>query len=196
MCSSDLLLMSMAGVAQGTAISVAMDMTEGIIARFRTMAIARVSVLTGHVVGAMIQTMFSLTIVIGVALLIGFRPNASPVEWIAAIGVLGMLTFALTWLTVALGMTSKTVEAASNLPMPLVFLPFLGSGFVPTDSMPAGLRWFAEYQPFTPVIETLRGLLMGTPIGNSGVIAVAWCAGIALLSYLWARKLFNRDPAR
>ncbi len=133
-----ILLMSMAGVAQGTAISVAMDMTEGIIARFRTMAIARVSVLTGHVVGAMIQTMFSLTIVIGVALLIGFRPNASPVEWIAAIGVLGMLTFALTWLTVALGMTSKTVEAASNLPMPLVFLPFLGSGFVPTDSMPAG----------------------------------------------------------
>ena len=190
-----ILLMSMAGVAQGTAISVAMDMTEGIIARFRTMAIARVSVLTGHVVGAMIQTMFSLTIVIGVALLIGFRPNASPVEWIAAIGVLGMLTFALTWLTVALGMTSKTVEAASNLPMPLVFLPFLGSGFVPTDSMPAGLRWFAEYQPFTPVIETLRGLLMGTPIGNSGVIAVAWCAGIALAGYLWAKKLFNRDPA-
>ncbi len=190
-----ILLMSMAGVAQGTAISVAMDMTEGIIARFRTMAIARVSVLTGHVVGAMIQTMFSLTIVIGVALLIGFRPNASPVEWIAAIGVLAMLTFALTWLTVALGMTSKTVEAASNLPMPLVFLPFLGSGFVPTDSMPAGLRWFAEYQPFTPVIETLRGLLMGTPIGNSGVIAVAWCAGIALAGYLWAKKLFNRDPA-
>ena len=190
-----ILLMSVAGVAQGTAVSVAMDMTEGIIARFRTMAIARVSVLTGHVVGAMIQTMFSLTIVIGVALLIGFRPNASPVEWIAAIGVLGMLTFALTWLTVALGMTSKTVEAASNLPMPLVFLPFLGSGFVPTDSMPAGLRWFAEYQPFTPVIETLRGLLMGTPIGNSGVIAVAWCAGIALAGYLWAKKLFNRDPA-
>jgi ABC-2 type transport system permease protein len=190
-----ILLMSVAGVAQGTAISVAMDMTEGIIARFRTMAIARVSVLTGHVVGAMIQTMFSLAIVIGVALLIGFRPNASPVEWIAAIGVLAMLTFALTWLTVALGMTSKTVEAASNLPMPLVFLPFLGSGFVPTDSMPAGLRWFAEYQPFTPIIETVRGLLMGTAIGNSGVIAVAWCAGIALAGYLWAKKLFNRDPA-
>ena len=86
-----------------------------------------------------------------------------------------MLTFALTWLSVALGMVSKSVETASNLPMPLLLLPFLGSGFVPTDSMPAGMRWFAENQPFTPIMETLRGLLMGTPIGNSGVVAVAWC---------------------
>jgi ABC-2 type transport system permease protein len=92
-------------------------------------------------------------------------------------------------------MVTKSVESASNLPMPLVFLPFLGSGFVPTDSMPTGLRWFAEYQPFTPVIETLRGLLMGTPIGNNAVITLAWCAGIALVGYLWAKKLFNRDPS-
>jgi ABC-2 type transport system permease protein len=190
-----ILLMAVAAAVMGTAISVAMDMTEGIVARFRTMAIARVSVLTGHVVGTMIQTMLSLAVVTGVALLIGFRPNAGLVEWIAAIGVLAMLTFALTWLSVAFGLVAKTVESASNLPQPLVFLPFLGSGFVPTDSMPAGLRWFAEYQPFTPIIETLRGLLMGTPIGNNGVIAVAWCAGIALVGYLWAKKLFNRDPA-
>jgi ABC-2 type transport system permease protein len=191
-----ILLMAVAAVAQGTAISVAMDMTEGIIARFRTMAIFRPSVLTGHVLGNMIQTMLSLAVVIGVALLIGFRSSAGPVEWVAAIGVLALLTLALTWLSVALGMVTKTVEAASNLPMPLVFLPFLGSGFVPTDSMPVGLRWFAEYQPFTPVIETVRGLLLGTAIGNSAVIAIAWCAGITVVGYLWARKLYNRDPIR
>ena len=191
-----IILMTVASATQGTAISVAMDMTEGIIARFRTMAIARASVLTGHVVGSMIQTLLGMGIVAGVALLIGFRPSAGPVEWIAAIGVLMMISFALTWLSVALGMVTKTVEAASNLPMPLVLLPFLGSGFVPTDSMPAGLRTFAEYQPFTPFIETVRGLLMGTPIGDSAIIAVAWCAVIALVGYLWAKKLFNRDPVR
>jgi ABC-2 type transport system permease protein len=191
-----ILLMTVAAAAQGTAISVAMDMTEGIIARFRTMAIARVSVLTGHVVGSMVQTMISMALVIGVALLIGFRPTASPVEWILTAGVLAMITFALIWLSVALGMVSKSVETASNIPMPLIMLPFLGSGFVPTDSMPIGLRWFAEYQPFTPIIETIRGLLMGTPIGNSGVLAVAWCVGITAVGYLWAKKLFNRDPSR
>jgi ABC-2 type transport system permease protein len=190
-----ILLMAVAAGAQGTAISVAMDMTEGIIARFRTMAIFRPSVLTGHVLGAMIQTMLSLAVVLGVALLIGFRPNASPVKWLAAIGILALITFALTWLTVALGMVTKNVEAASNLPMPLVFLPFLGSGFVPTDSMPTGLRWFAEYQPFTPLIETVRGLLLGTAIGNSAIIAIGWCIAITLVGYLWAKKLYNRDPA-
>ena len=190
-----IILLTVAGAAQGTAISVAMDMTEGVIARFRTMAISRASVLTGHVLGSMVQTMLSIAVVIGVALLIGFRPTADPVRWIGAIGLLAMITFALIWLSVALGLVSKSVETASNLPMFLMLLPFLGSGFVPTESMPAGLRWFAEYQPFTPVIETLRGLLMGTPIGSSAILAVAWCAGIALLGYIWARALFNRDPA-
>ena len=191
-----ILLMTVASVAQGTAISVAMDMTGGIIARFRTMPISRASVLTGHVLGSTIQTMLAVAAVLGVAVLIGFRPDAGPVEWIAAIGVLAMITFALNWLTVALGLVTKSVETASNLPMPLIFLPFLGSGFVPTDTMPAGVRLFAEYQPFTPAIETLRGLLLGTPIGNNAVIAVAWCAGIALIGHLWAKKLYDRDPAR
>ncbi|MGY0235145.1 ABC transporter permease [Longispora urticae] len=190
------LLMTVTSAAQGTAISVATDMTEGIIARFRTMAIARSSVLTGHVLGSMIQTMISLAIVTGVALLIGFRPPAGPLAWAGAVGVLAMLTFALTWLSVAMGLVSKSVETASNLPMPLVLLPFFGSGFVPTDSMPAGLRQFAEYQPFTPVIETLRGLLLGGPIGNNALLSAAWCAGIALVGYLWAKKLYNRDPSR
>ena len=105
-----------------------------------------------------------------------------------------MVTLALTWLTVALGAAAKSVETASNLPMPLMLLPFLGSGFVPTDSMPAGPRWFAENQPFTPVMETIRGLLMGTPIGNNGILAVAWCAAIGGFGYLWAKRAFNRDP--
>jgi len=191
-----ILLIAVAAGGTGTAISVAMDMTEGIVARFRTMAIFRPSVLTGHVLGSMIQTMLSLAVVTGVALLIGFRPTASPVEWVATVGVLAGITLAVTWLCVAFGLVTKTVEAASNLPTPLVFLPFLGSGFVPTESMPVGLRWFAEYQPFTPVINTVRGLLVGTAIGNSAVIAVAWCAGITLVSYLWARRLYNRDPIR
>jgi len=191
-----IILLTVATAAQATAISVAMDMTEGIIARFRTMAIARSSVLTGHVLGSLVQSMLTVAVVIGVAAAIGFRPTASPGEWIAAIGVIAMISFALVWLSVALGLVSKSVETASNLPMFLVLLPFLGSGFVPTGSMPAGVRWFAEYQPFTPVTETVRGLLLGTPIGHNAIIAVAWCAGIALLSYLWARRLYIRHPVR
>lgn len=189
-----ILLVTIAGGAQGTAISVAMDMTEGIIARFRTMAISRASVLTGHVVGSLIQTMLSITVVLGVAVLLGFRASAGPLGWIAAIGLLALTTFAVTWLSVAFGLVTKSVETASNIPMFLMLLPFLGSGFVPTDSMPAGIRWFAEHQPFTPIMETLRGLLMGTPIGNSGVLAVGWCAAITLLGFLGAQRLYERNP--
>jgi ABC-2 type transport system permease protein len=191
-----IILLTVAAAAQATAISVAMDMTEGIVARFRTMAISRASVLTGHVLGSMIQSMLGVAVVIGIAVLVGFRPTASLAASIAAIGVVAMMSFALIWLSAALGLVSKSVETASNLPMFLLLLPFLGSGFVPTDSMPAGVRWFAEYQPFTPITQTLRGLLLGTPIGNNAIIAVAWCAGIALFGYLWARKLFSRDPVR
>jgi ABC-2 type transport system permease protein len=191
-----IILIALAVAAQGTAISVAMDMTEGIIARFRTMAISRASVLTGHVVGSMIQMMLSTAALMVVALLIGFRPTAGPVEWIEAIGVIAMTSLALIWLSVALGMVSKSVETASNLPMFLMLLPFLGSGFVPTDSMPQAVRWFAEYQPFTPIIDTLRGLLLGTAIGTSAGLAGAWCTGIALVGYLWARRLYDRDPSR
>ncbi|GAA0899444.1 ABC transporter permease [Virgisporangium aurantiacum] len=191
-----IILMTIASAVQGTTISVAMDMTEGIVDRFRTMAIARVSVLTGHVLGSLIQTMLSIAAIIGVALLIGFRPTASLGDWLLLVGVLLMMSFAFIWLSVALGLASKTVEASSNVGMPLILLPFLGSGFVPTDSMPTALRWFAEYQPFTPLIETIRGLLMGTPIGSSAVIAVGWCAGITVGGYLWSKKLFNRESTR
>jgi ABC-2 type transport system permease protein len=187
-----ILLLAVGGAAQSTAIGVAMDMTEGIVARFRTMAIARVSVLTGHVAGSLIQTLVALAVVIGVALALGFDATATPLEWLAAIGLLALVTFAVIWLAVALGLVTKSVEAASNLPMPLILLPFLGSGFVPTDSMPAALRWFAENQPFTPIMETLRGLLLGTPIGSSGMLAIAWSMGIAFASYAWAKHLYNR----
>ena len=191
-----ILLMTVAAAAQGTAISVAMDNTEGIVARFKTMAISRASVLTGHVIGSVVQTSVGVVIVIAVALLIGFRPNAGLVDWLGVIGILALFTLALIWLSVALGLVSKSVETASNLPMFLTLLPFLSSGFVPTDSMPAGMRWFAEYQPFTAVIETLRSLLLGTPIGNHGITAVIWCVAIALGGYVWAKRLFNRDPSR
>jgi ABC-2 type transport system permease protein len=189
-----ILLLAVVGAAQGTAISVAMDMTEGIVNRFRIMAIARVSVLTGHVVGSLIQTLIAIAIVIAVALAMGFAPTADPLEWVAAVGLLALISYAIIWLAVALALVTKSVESASNLPMPLFLLPFLGSGFVPADSMPGGMRWFAEHQPFTPIMETLRGLLMGTPIGNSGLLAVAWSAAIGLGGYLWAKRLFNRDP--
>jgi ABC-2 type transport system permease protein len=191
-----ILLMAVACGTQGTAISVSMDMTQGIIARFRTMGIARASVLTGHVLGSTIQTMIGLVVVVGVAIAIGFRPTATPVEWLAAAGVLFAITLALTWFSVALGLVAKTVESASNLPMPLILLPFLASGFVPTDSMPAGLAWFAEFQPFTPFIETIRGLLLGTAIGNSGLLTVVWCAVIGIGGYVWAMRRYNRDPAQ
>jgi ABC-2 type transport system permease protein len=188
------IVLSIACVVQATAISVAMDMTTGIIARFRTMAISRASVLTGHVLGTQIQTLFTLALVVGVALAIGFRPHAGPQAWLAAVGILIMTSYALTWLSVALGLVAKTVESASNLPMFLTLLPFLGSGFVPTASMPVGLRWFAEYQPFTPVTETVRGLLVGGPVGSHAIVSAAWAAGIALVSYVWAKKLYNRGP--
>jgi ABC-2 type transport system permease protein len=190
-----ILLLTVAGAAQGTAISVAMDMNEGIIARFRTMAVARASVLSGHVIGSVIQTMLAVAIVVGVALLIGFRPTTGPVEWLAALGLIALTALAVTWLSVALGLVAKSVETASNLPMFLILLPFLSSGFVPTGSMPDGLRWVAENQPFTPIIETLRGLLLGTSIGNSGVLAVGWCVVISVVGYVWARKLYERPPA-
>ncbi|HXY17535.1 MAG TPA: ABC transporter permease [Gaiellaceae bacterium] len=185
-----ILPMTVAAAVQGTAIVVAMDMTGGIIDRFRTMAIAKSAVLTGHVLASLIQTLGSIAVVTGVAIALGFRPTANPIHWLAAIGLLTLFALALIWLATALGLAAKSVETASNTPMFLTFLPFLGSGFVPTATMPTGLRQFARYQPFTPTNETLRGLLTGTPIGANGAAAVVWSTGIALASYLWARHLY------
>ncbi|MGH3189601.1 MAG: ABC transporter permease [Streptosporangiaceae bacterium] len=158
------------------------------------MSIARASVLTGHVLGSMIQALLGVGVLIGLAFAIGFRSAASPLAWLAAIGLLTLTALALTWLTVAMGLAAKSVETASNTPMFLLLLPFLGSGFVPTSSLPAGLRWFAEYQPFTPVTTAVRRLLEGGAIGDNAVIAIAWGAVVALGAYLWARHVYNTRP--
>jgi ABC-2 type transport system permease protein len=186
------LLFGVIGGAQSTAIAVSMDMTTGIISRFRTMSIPRGAVLAGHVIGSVLQTLLMLVAVFAVSLLTGFRPTTGPISWLGAIGILALTAFALTWLSTALGLLAKSVEAASNMPMPLILLPFFGSAFVPTASMPPVVAWFAEHQPSTPITETVRGLLVGTDIGWSGLVAVGWCAVITLGSYLWAVRLYNR----
>ena len=179
-----------------TAVSVCTDMTEGIVDRFRTMSISRFALLSGHVIGAVIQTLLSMGVLLGVAVAIGFRPHAGLLEWLGAIGVLALLTVAMTWVAMAMGLFAQAPESASNLPMPLVLLPFLGSGFVPATSMSPGLRQFAEYQPFTQITETLRGLMLGTHIGNEWILAVAWCLALAVFGYLASRKLFDRRAER
>ena len=191
-----ILLIAVAGAGQGTAISMAMDMTQGIVARFRTMAIARSSVLAGHVLGSVVQTMLATVIVVAVALAIGFRPTTGPGAWAAAAGLLAAAAVAVSTLCVGLGLAANSVETASNSPMFLTLLPFLGSGFVPASSMPGPLRWFAENQPFTPLNEALRSLLLGTPMGTSALLALAWCAGITIVGLLWARRLYERLPVR
>ncbi len=190
------LLLTVAGGVTGPAIAVSKDLTEGIIARFRTMDISRGAVLTGHVLGNLVQVMIGLVVVLGVALLMGFRASASVGAWFAAAGFLTLIAFALCWLGAAFGVFARGVESASNLPMPLMILPFLGSGFVPTGSMPGWLRWFAEYQPFTPMIETLRSLLFGTPLGNEGWLSLGWVAVIGLAGWAWARLLYERRSVR
>ena len=193
--SPAIILLTVASSATATAIGVAIDMTEGIVNRFRTMAIWRPSVLAGHVLGSMIQTLLAVAVVIGVALLVGFRPTAGAAGWLATVGFLAMITLALTWLGVALGVVAKTVGTASNTPMFLILLVFLGSGFVPTASMPDGLRQFATYQPFTAFTDTVRGLLTSGPAGGHAAVSAAWCAGIAVAGYLWAVARYNRGPA-
>jgi len=191
-----ILFMTIASVALGTAISTATDMTKGIIARFRTMNIARVSVLTGHVLGAVIKTAGAVVIVTAFAFLLGFRSDAGPLDWLGAVGLLLLIAFSLTWLTVGMGLAADSVETASNTPLFLMILPFVSSSFVPTDAMPAGLRQFAEHQPFTPMIDTLRALVTGTPTGSDLWLAIGWCALIALLGFLWSRRLFLRVPTK
>ncbi|MGH3155900.1 MAG: ABC transporter permease [Streptosporangiaceae bacterium] len=190
-----ILIMAVASAALGTAISVATDMTGGIIDRFRTMAIARGAVLTGHVIGSVIQTVIAVVIVLGVALALGYRSTAGALAWLAAVGMLVLFTFALVLLSAALGLAAKSVETASNTPTFLALLPLLSSGFVPTTTMPPGLRQFAEYQPYTPVTQTVRGLLTGTPTGTHVIAAAAWSIGISLVCYLWAVRLYNRRRA-
>jgi ABC-2 type transport system permease protein len=176
----------------GTAVSVSTDMSKGIINRFKVMNVSRGAVLTGHVVATMLISSIAIAVIIGMAFALGFRSSATPLDWLGEIGIAVAAAFAAAWLTVALGMAAKTPESAGMAVVPLLLLPFVSSAVVPADKMGQGIRQFAEYQPFTPIIESLRGLLAGTPSGGYAAAALAWCAGIALLGYLWARATFSK----
>jgi ABC-2 type transport system permease protein len=154
-----------------------------------------VAILAAHVINSVLTTIAATACVAVVSILLGFRPHAALAQWLAAAGLLLLLTLALTWLAVAMGLVSATPEAASNSPMLIVFLPFIGSAFAPASSMPAGVRQFAEYQPFTPAIETVRGLLTGAPIGHNAVIALGWCVALGAGGYAWAVAAFARPAA-
>ncbi|MDJ1136991.1 ABC transporter permease [Streptomyces iconiensis] len=190
-----ILMMTIASTVVGTAVSVSNDMTEGVIARFRTMAIHRGSVIIGHVLGSVLQSVMSVVLVGAVGVAIGFRStDATALEWIAAFGLLALFALALTWIAVGMGLISPNAEAASNNATPLILLPLISSAFIPAETMPGWFQPIAEYQPFTPAIETLRGLLLGTEIGNNGWIALAWCLALSVLGYRWSTAVFNRDP--
>lgn len=192
-----ILLIGVAGLANNASIGIAQDLTEGIVARFRTMAISRAAVLNGHVLGNTLQGLVCLAAVVGVALLMGYRPAAGPVAWIVLVAFLALVCFAVSWVAVAIGMSADSVESASNWPMVFTLLPFLGSGFVPTDSMPGWLGAFARWQPFTPFIETTRDLLAGrAPDALDGGLALAWCAVFVVAGALWARRRYERASLR
>jgi ABC-2 type transport system permease protein len=179
-----------------TAVDVANDMTTGIIDRFRTMPIRSFAVLTGHVVASLARNLLATAVVVVAALAVGFRPAANALEWLGAVGLIALWILAITWLYAAIGLAARSVEAASGFGFALLFVPYLSSAFVPTDTMPAFLRWIAENQPVTPIIETIRSLLMGTPMGDSAWWAVGWCFAIIVGSYLWGVWLFRRRTAR
>ncbi|MEU9476476.1 ABC transporter permease [Streptomyces sp. NPDC048191] len=189
-----ILLMTIGSTVVGTAVSVATDMNEGIIARFRTMAIHRSSILVGHVIGSVVQSVMSVVVVGAVGVAIGFRStDATVLEWLAAFGLIVLFALALTWIAVGMGLASPNAEAASNNATPLIILPLISSAFVPLHSMPGWFQPIAEYQPFTPAIETLRGLLLGTGIGDNGWITIAWSLGLSALGYRWSKAQFDRD---
>ena len=187
-----LLVMAVSYGLSATATGVNSDMTKGIINRFKAMDVSRGAVLAGHVVVTTLRCLVACAAIVGVAFALGFRPSASALDWLGAIGVVALLSFAAGWLTVALGLSAKSAETAGIGAVPLIMLPFLSSAFVPAESMGFGMRHFAEYQPFTPIIETLRGFLDGTPATSDLIAAVAWCAGITLVGYLWASATFTK----
>lgn len=187
-----MLLLAISYGLSGTAVSVSSDMAKGVINRFKVMDVSRGAVLTGHVVATILTNAVAIVAVLGVAFALGFRTSASALEWLGAIGVMAATSFAASWLTVALGMAAKTPESAGMTVVPLLMLPFLSSAIVPADKMGQGVRQFAEYQPFTPIIESLRGFLTGNPSGGDTAAALAWCAGFAIVGYLWSRATFNK----
>jgi ABC-2 type transport system permease protein len=188
-----IIMMTVASGTGPTAINVNTDVAGGFVDRIRTMAVTRGALLAGHVGGSVMRTVCATTVVTGVALLVGFRPKASVADWFAVAGIIVAFAFALAWLSAAIGLATKSVAGANGSTLPLQFLlPFLSSTFVPVDSMPASVRWFAANQPFTSVVDSLRALLTYAPVGNSAYVALAWCAAIALVGYLWTQAAFRR----
>jgi len=187
-----ILLITIASGTAYTAYRLFLDLQGGIVARFRSMPISRSSVLWAHVLTSLAATVASLAIVIGVALLMGFRTGASVLSSLAVAGVLVLFTLALTWIAVIAGLSAKTVDGASAFSYPLIFLPFISSAFVPTDSMPAPVAWFAENQPVTSIVDSLRALFAGEPVGTSLWVALAWLIGILVVAYVAAAAVYRR----
>jgi ABC-2 type transport system permease protein len=179
-----------------TAMAVNRDSTEGIIARFRAMAISPASVLNGHVASALVRTLTSIALVIGVAIGMGFRPTGNPGRWLAAAIVIALFVLALSWLAVPVGLAAKTAEGTSGFTLLVQVLPFISTAIVPAGQMSAPVRWFAAHEPLSPVIDAIRELLTGTPNNASLLAAIAWCVGLSLVGFGWARALFRRDVNR
>lgn len=191
-----ILVIAIVGIANGAAIGIAMDMTEGIVARFRTMAISRSAVLNGHVLGNAIQGVLVSVVLLGVAWLMGFRPTAGPLEWLALLGLVALVSLAVAWIGVALGVAADSVETASNTPMILTLLVFFGSGFVPTQSMPEWLQGFAQYQPFTTFIESIRALLFSEDPGMNLWLALGWSLVLIIAGAVGAQITYERKSVR
>jgi len=189
-----ILLIAIASGVSYTAVRIFTDTQKGIVARFHSMPVARSSVLWGHVLTSLVSNAISLTIIILVALIIGFRSSADLTDWLAAAGILALFTLALTWLAVIPGLTAKTIDGAAAFSYPLIFLPFISSAFVPTDTMPTPVRAFAENQPVTAIVETLRSLLNGQPVGADIWTALAWCTGITIVAYYFPMRAYKRVP--
>ncbi len=187
-----ILLITIASGISYTAYRLFLDLQGGIFERFQSMPIARSSVLWAHVLTSLVANLISLAVVILVALLMGFRTGAGPLAWLAVVGILVLFTLALTWIAVIPGLTAKSVDGASAFSYPLVFLPFISSAFVPTESMPGPVRAFAEHQPVTSIVDTLRDLFTGQPVGSGIWTALAWCAGILLVAVLFATRTYRR----
>ena len=190
-----ILLIAIASGISYTAYRLFMDKQRGIIERFNSMPIARSAVLWGHVLTSVVSNVISLVVIILVALMMGFRSSAGVLPWLAVAGILLLFTLALTWVAAIAGLSGKTVEGASAFSYPLIFLPFISSAFVPTDSMPKVVRAFAENQPVTSIVETIRALLSNQPVGNDIWIALAWCIGIMLIAYIFAMRAYKRKAA-
>lgn len=190
-----ILLITIASSISYTAFRLFTDMKNGIFERFQSMPIARSGVLWAHVLTSLVATVISLVIVVGVAVLMGFRSGAGVLAWLGVAGILILFTLALTWLAVIPGLTAGSVEGASAFSYPLIFLPFLSSAFVPTETMPGPVRWFAEHQPVTSIVNTIRDLFAGQPVGDDVWTALAWCAGLLVATYVAAMTIYRRKTA-